>query len=171
MQFLSILLVILLGGCALIFVLYPIYEQMKQSDPSQGDRKGRPYNIRNAELDRNDPVQGDRKGRPYHTRNTNHERNMVGAGIAPTLENVQEEREQAARSALQEVELDFQLGNLAETDYRSLRERYMRRALLAMKSRYDREQELDEAIEEQLRHLRETDETKQSVEHSEHDYE
>ena len=52
------------------------------------------------------------------------------------------EREQAARGALQEVELDFQLGNIAETDYRTLRERYMRRALVSLKSRYEHEQAL-----------------------------
>lgn len=66
-----------------------------------------------------------------------------------------QEREQAARSALQEVELDFQLGNIAETDYRSLRERYMRRALVSLKSRYDSEQALDDEIEEQLRKMKE----------------
>ena len=65
------------------------------------------------------------------------------------------ECEQAARATLQEVELDFQLGNIAEQDYRHLREQYMRRALVALKSRYDREQELDEIIEEQLCALRE----------------
>lgn len=67
----------------------------------------------------------------------------------------QAEREQTARTALQEVELDFQLGNLTEADYRSLRTRYMRRAVLAMKSRQEREQELDEMIEEQLRRMKE----------------
>ncbi len=64
------------------------------------------------------------------------------------------EREQAARSALQEVELDFQLGNIEEPDYRALRERYMKRALVALKARYEREQELDELIEEQLRAMK-----------------
>jgi hypothetical protein len=64
------------------------------------------------------------------------------------------EREQAARSALQEVELDFQLGNIEEPDYRALRERYMKRALVALKARYEREQELDELIEEQLRTMK-----------------
>lgn len=68
------------------------------------------------------------------------------------------DREQGARAALQEVELDFQLGNLAEADYRSLHERYMHRAVLAMKSRHEREQELDELIEERLRRMREKDE-------------
>ena len=65
------------------------------------------------------------------------------------------ENEQAARGAIQEVELDYQLGNISEADYRSLRERYLRRALVAMKSRYDREQELDDPIEAQLRTMRE----------------
>jgi hypothetical protein len=65
------------------------------------------------------------------------------------------EREQAARNALQEVELDYQLGNIADGDYQTLRERYMRRALVALKFRYDREQELDELIEEQLRKMKE----------------
>src|SRR5438105_3223916 len=67
------------------------------------------------------------------------------------------EREQAARAALHEVELDYQLGNIADTDYGTLRERYMRRALAALKSRYEREQELDEVIEEELRRLKESD--------------
>ncbi len=74
------------------------------------------------------------------------------------LRHQQADREEAARTALQEVELDFQLGNLGEDDYRSLRERYMRRALSALKFRYDRERELDERIEEQVRKLREKDE-------------
>jgi hypothetical protein len=70
----------------------------------------------------------------------------------------QADREESARTALQEVEFDFQLGNLDEDDYRSLREHHMRRALSALKSRHDRERALDDAIEEQLRKLRETDE-------------
>lgn len=73
------------------------------------------------------------------------------------MKSQQTEREQAARSALQEVEFDFQLGNLAEDDYRSLRERYMRRALSALKSRHDHERELDETIEGQVQKLREQD--------------
>jgi hypothetical protein len=64
------------------------------------------------------------------------------------------EHEQAARSALQEVELDHQLGNISDGDYQTLRERYMHRALMALKSRYDREQELDELIEDQLRKMK-----------------
>ena len=65
------------------------------------------------------------------------------------------EGEMAARLSLQEVELDYQLGNLSEHDYGSLRERYLNRALLALKSRHEREKELDLAIEEQLRLLKE----------------
>lgn len=66
------------------------------------------------------------------------------------------EQEKNARNALQEVELDYQLGNIGEPEYQTLRERYLRRALLAMKSRHDREQEIDEEIEEQLRKMKET---------------
>ena len=69
-----------------------------------------------------------------------------------------EESEQSARDAIQEVELDYQLGNIAEPDYRSLRERYMQRAMVALKSRYEHEQEIDEEIEEQLRKLKESKE-------------
>ena len=42
----------------------------------------------------------------------------------------QADREQTARADLQEVELDYQLGNLEETDYRSLRTHYMRLSLI-----------------------------------------
>ncbi len=80
---------------------------------------------------------------------------LATAAPPQTSESAQTDSELAARKALQEVELDFQLGNLAETDYRSLRERYMHRALLALKVRHDREQEIDELIEEQLREMRE----------------
>ncbi|HEY5005516.1 MAG TPA: hypothetical protein VII61_20305 [Ktedonobacteraceae bacterium] len=77
------------------------------------------------------------------------------AQAAPVEGTSAKEREQAARGALQEVELDFQLGNIAETDYRALRERYMRRALVSLKSRYEHEQALDDEIEEQLRKMKE----------------
>jgi len=69
-----------------------------------------------------------------------------------------EESEQTARDAIQEVELDYQLGNIEEMDYRSLRERYMQRAMIALKSRYEHEQEIDAEIEEQLRQLKESHE-------------
>jgi cytochrome c-type biogenesis protein CcmH len=95
--------------------------------------------------------------------------NIDDAELEHYREQLEQELAAEDPTALQEVELDFQLGNLAETDYRTLRDRYMRRALLAMKSRHDREQELDEAIEEQLRRMREMDETNQSIEHNEHE--
>lgn len=72
------------------------------------------------------------------------------------------EREQNARQALQEVEFDFQLGNLDESEYRALRTRYMGRALLEMKQRQQREQEIDAEIEEQLRRLKEAEENEQT---------
>lgn len=71
-----------------------------------------------------------------------------------TLELI--EQEQTARSAIQEVELDYQLGNIEETDYRSLRERYMQRAMTALKSRYEHEQDIDAEIEKQLQTLKES---------------
>ncbi len=84
----------------------------------------------------------------------------AGNGEVQTLE----ESEQSARDAIQEVELDYQLGNIAEPDYRSLRERYMQRAMVALKSRYEHEQEIDEEIEEQLRKLKESKEYQESKE-------
>jgi hypothetical protein len=83
-------------------------------------------------------------------RHTPPESEIVRQSGAPNLS----EREQNARRALQEVEFDFQLGNLDEPDYRSLRTRYMRRALVEMKNRHQREQEIDAEIEEQLRILK-----------------
>jgi cytochrome c-type biogenesis protein CcmI len=67
------------------------------------------------------------------------------------------EREQNARQALQEVEFDFQLGNLDEDEYRALHTRYMNRALTEIKSRREREKELDEEIEAELRKLKEAE--------------
>lgn len=84
--------------------------------------------------------------------------------------NEVQEREQSARSALQEIELDYQLGNIAQEDYNILRERHMRHALFALKSRYDSGQdisdgaeayegdkEFDDLIEARLRELKEQD--------------
>src|SRR5437588_10061438 len=65
--------------------------------------------------------------------------------------NSQADREQSARSALQEVELDYQLGNLGETDYRSLSTRYMRRAARAMRSPWEGGHEPDGLLEGKLR--------------------
>ncbi|MGE5333889.1 MAG: hypothetical protein ACM3N4_04250 [Nitrososphaerota archaeon] len=64
------------------------------------------------------------------------------------------ERERSARDALREVEFDHRLGNLDDADYQALRARYERRALAALKTRYQREQELDALIERQLDALR-----------------
>ncbi|MGH2496999.1 MAG: hypothetical protein ACRDIV_20050 [Ktedonobacteraceae bacterium] len=75
----------------------------------------------------------------------------ASAGMATT----QAEVEQNARVALKEVELDYQLGNLAETDYNKWRERYTRRAFTAMKSRQQSEEAIDALIEERLRQMRE----------------
>ncbi len=66
-----------------------------------------------------------------------------------------DEREQSARAALRDVEFDYQLGNIAEPDYRALRERYMHNALTAMKARQEHDQELDEEIEARLRKMKE----------------
>jgi hypothetical protein len=74
------------------------------------------------------------------------------------LANAQAEREQNARLALQEVELDYQLGNLGDADYHFMRTHYIRRAALAMKSRHEREQEIDAMIEEKLRVLKQQNE-------------
>jgi len=75
------------------------------------------------------------------------------------------EKEQSARIALHDVELDYQLGNISEADYRALHERYMRSAMVAMKEQAgvetpmqasnEREKAIDEQIEECLRRLKE----------------
>lgn len=64
------------------------------------------------------------------------------------------DRERQARQALREVELDYTLGNLDTGDYDTLRGRYERRALAALRARYQREQALDAQIERQLDALR-----------------
>jgi hypothetical protein len=78
------------------------------------------------------------------------------------------EQEQAARNALQEVELDYQLDNISEEDYNHLRERYIRRAAVALKARFEqeraREQELDAAIEAQLNKLKEQERNEETAE-------
>lgn len=88
-------------------------------------------------------------------------------GVAPVEDMAQlsastlapvDEQEESARAALQEVEFDYQLGNISEADYRSLRERYMQRALVAFKSRYERDEELDQEIERELNRLKEANE-------------
>jgi hypothetical protein len=139
MQLLPILIAIALGLLALAFVLYPLYRRT----PARKDK---------GQVPTEQGEQGEALSLPLinkRVEQANAEREQVEATLAG--------REQAARAALQEIELDYQLGNIAEADYRSLRERYVRRALVALKSRYDREQKLDEMIEVQLREMREHD--------------
>lgn len=126
MQFLPILIALVLGGLALVFVLNPLYRRKQTKEIAASS-------VRQVEWE-----------------STHDEFESLSNSEKASLEN-----EQAARGAIQEVELDYQLGNISEADYRSLRERYLRRALVAMKSRYDREQELDDPIEAQLRTMRE----------------
>lgn len=80
-------------------------------------------------------------------------RGQPEAGAPDSLGEVSE-RERQARLALREVELDYTLGNLDSGDYDTLRGRYERRALAALRTRYQREQELDAVIERQLDALR-----------------
>jgi hypothetical protein len=77
---------------------------------------------------------------------------QTDAGEEPASEVA--EREQSAKLALRDVDFDYRLGNLDPHDYEALRTRYERRALAAIKTRYEREQALDALIDEQLAALR-----------------
>ena len=79
---------------------------------------------------------------------------VVQQRASVSIATTQAEVEQTARIALKEVELDYQLGNLAEPDYRKLRERYTRRAFTAMKSRQQSQDVIDALIEERLQQLK-----------------
>jgi hypothetical protein len=138
MQFLPILITIILGVLALGFVLYPFYRRTPAGAAQAGDA-----------VHAQDVVLTRAKS-PTQVNSGEDEAQEVDTTV-----RAQTDREQAARSALREIELDYQLGNISEADYRTLRERYVRRALVALKSRYEHEQELDEAIEAQLRQMRE----------------
>lgn len=122
----AILLASVLGLLALAFVLYPVYRHKHEQLAVQTDTA---------------------KILPEAKEITAEEKASTSLTLA--------EKEQSARNALQEVELDYQLGNIAEPEYQQLRERYMQQALVALKSRYEREQEIDEEIEEQLRKMKE----------------
>jgi hypothetical protein len=139
MQFLSIVITLALGALALAYVLYPFY---RRSSTPPAARAGEVVYTPQS------PLAAPSNGERVHN-----------SGLAAPE---QTDREQAARSALREIELDYQLGNISEGDYRSLRERYVRRALVALKSRFEREQGLDEAIEVQLRQLREKNDSANS---------
>ncbi len=135
MQFvLSLLIALVLGISALAFVLYPFYRRTPARPEKQKSAALFPWIEERAPETANGHANG--------------------AGSAGASEG-----EQAARTALYEIELDYQLGNISESDYRKLRERYLQRALVALKSRYDREQELDDVIEVQLRKMKERDDS------------
>lgn len=85
------------------------------------------------------------------------------AQAAPVQESDASERERLARQALREVEFDYTLGNLENGDYEALRGRYEARALAALKTRYQREQELDALIERQLDALRQREDATEPV--------
>ncbi|MBE3558027.1 MAG: hypothetical protein IMW89_02240 [Ktedonobacteraceae bacterium] len=121
----GIIVAIALGMLALAFVLFPLYQ-------------------------RHAPVVT-----AYPVKAAPDSESAAGTGDAGDAAEPVEEQERAVRGALQEVEFDYQLGNIAEADYRALREQYMNRALVALKSRYRSDQEIDDEIEEQLRRLRE----------------
>jgi hypothetical protein len=129
MQLLPLLVALLLGISALAFVLYPLYNNWSYVKAKSSRAQEIPS--RNGVLYAGDQT-------------------IDSSSIANLSD-----REQMARAALQEIELDYQLGNLGQADYDSLKERYMRRAILAMKSRQSHEQELDELIEAELRRLKE----------------
>jgi len=131
MQFvLPLLIAIVLGVSALAFVLYPFYRRAPARSEQQRETALFPL-----------------AGEPEPS--NGHNREQVGQGV------LMSESEQAARSALHEIELDYQLGNISEDDYRTQRERYLQRALVALKSRYDSEQALDDVIEAQLQKMKE----------------
>lgn len=139
MQFVLPLFIALgLGVLALAFVLYPFYRRTPAQSEEQRGVVLSPWTAESEP----ESLNGRSKAR--------------GAQSAEACEMEQkEEGEQAARTALHEIELDYQLGNISESDYRTLRERYLQRALVALKSRYDREQELDDVIEVQLQKMKE----------------
>ena len=145
----GILLSVVLGLLALAFVLQPLYGGTQGIKVRGLLKRGRGVDGKSRGLVEKDGEVGEKDGgKLTPLRTTEVFLSDVG----------QTERERAARAALHEVELDYQLGNITEADYRALRERYMRRALSELKSRYDREQQLDEVIEEQLRRMKEENE-------------
>jgi hypothetical protein len=140
MQFvLSLLIALALGISALAFVLYPFYRRTPARPEKQKNTALFPWIEERAPETANGHANG--------------------AGSAVAHSAGASEGEQAARTALYEIELDYQLGNISESDYRKLREKYLQRALVALKSRYDREQELDDVIEVQLRKMKEHDDS------------
>ena len=139
MQFvLSLFIALVLGVSALAFVLYPFYRRTPAKPEKQKNAALFP------QVEERVPETANGHG------------NDAGSAARGAVAS---EGEQAARTALYEIELDYQLGNISESDYRKLRERYLQRALVALKSRYDREQELDDVIEVQLQKMKEYDDS------------
>lgn len=125
MQLLPIVVAIVLGLLALVFVLYPLSQRnLPKEEPSMTATTTSSTENNKSRMRTNTHIE-----------------------LPTSGENAALENEQAAKNAIQEVELDYQLGNISESDYHSLRERYLRRAVVAMKSRYDQEQELHDTIE------------------------
>jgi hypothetical protein len=143
MQFvLPLLIAVVLGVFALAFVLYPFYRRAPTNSAQQSEIALFPWIGNEGE--------GGKGGGGGRELVNGHRKEQA----APLSES-----EHAARSALHEIELDYQLGNISESDYRTLRERYLQRALVALKSRYDREQALDDEIETQLQKMKEDDDS------------
>ncbi len=128
MQLLPLLVAVILGASALAFVLHPLYRQSYAKTQAQHAQES-------------------------SLQDGASQSSSQSFALSSTVNS--SDREQTAKAALQEIELDYQLGNLGEADYHFLKERYMRRAILAMKSRQNHEQELDELIEAQLRRMKE----------------
>lgn len=96
----------------------------------------------------------DRVGRADQRDGTVAAATSIFAGQASPLADDLSEGERVARQALLDVDFDYRLGNLDESDYSQLRDRYEERALLGLKARYEREEELDRAILKQLAALK-----------------
>jgi hypothetical protein len=77
------------------------------------------------------------------------------AALAPEVaeDYARVDEREAALTALRDVELEYRLGNLTDSDYRQLRERYYRRALAALRGRTLKDA-LDEELEREIAALR-----------------
>lgn len=64
------------------------------------------------------------------------------------------EQEQVTKTLLQELELDYQLGNLDQPDYEVLRNTYTARAIAILKERDEQDKILDDLIEQQVNEMR-----------------
>lgn len=82
------------------------------------------------------------------------DRDVAADSVAASALSDDAERERSAKLALRDVNFDYRIGNLDEDDFVALRDRYERRALAALKTRYEREQALDTLIDRQLAALR-----------------